>query len=85
MLVESGNAQPRTLANAFLEPVGMRGNVIENAYVAMSNLLEGFDAMYGRAETEQRVHAGIDTKGYFGEKARPLTDVGRWVRERVVK
>ncbi len=47
VLVESGNAQPRTLANAFLEPVREAPGLLRRAYSALGAHLADLDAMYG--------------------------------------
>jgi CRISPR system Cascade subunit CasC len=39
VLVESGKSQPRTLQNAFLDPIRSTGNVIESAYSALAQHL----------------------------------------------
>ena len=64
VLVESGNAQPRTLQNAFIEPVRTDGDLVQNAYAAMQQHLADLDAMYGKAE--QRAHAGLFTVEHGG-------------------
>jgi CRISPR system Cascade subunit CasC len=49
-LVEAGNAQPRTLANAFLQPVAVsssRPDLLGNAFEAVGAHIEGMDATYG--------------------------------------
>lgn len=58
VLVEGGSRQPRTLQNAFIEPVRTTGDLIQNAYAALRRHLSALDAMYGKAE--QRAHAGLD-------------------------
>jgi CRISPR system Cascade subunit CasC len=70
VLAEAGRAQPRTLANAFLEPVVARGNLIQNSYQATAAFLRDFDQMYGMAPTELRIHAGMRTALTFGEESR---------------
>lgn len=56
VLAESGNAQPRTLANAFLKPVPERGELLTGAYRALGEFLTESDGMYGRS-TERRLAA----------------------------
>ncbi len=57
VLAESGNRQPRTLANAFLEAVPTRGgNLLEATYNRLARYLEEHDGMYGR-ETDRRLAA----------------------------
>ncbi len=49
-LVESGNAQPRTLGNAFLKPVGVTAgqpDLVENAYRVLAKHASELDVMYG--------------------------------------
>lgn len=51
VVLEAGNAQPRSLANAFLEPVRLDGerpgDPIERAMGAMARYLEDLTGMYG--------------------------------------
>lgn len=47
LLVESGSAQPRTLANAFLKPVHSRPDLLGNTYAALANHVGELDQMYG--------------------------------------
>ena len=57
LLVESGNAQPRTLANAFQQAVSMRTNgVLANSFDALGQYLSQMDSMYGKT-TERRLAA----------------------------
>lgn len=49
VLAERGNAQPRTLANAFLNPIG-RGDMLNLAYKRLASHLADYDAMYGTQE-----------------------------------
>jgi len=83
VLLESGKAQPRTLANAFLEPVDTRGNVVENAYKALGSYVQDLDKVYGRPQSEQRVHAGIRTSGHFGDESKTLDEVASWAERRL--
>lgn len=57
VLAESGNAQPRTLANAFLDAVPARGrSLLTGACDALTAHLKAMDSMYGR-ETARRLAA----------------------------
>ncbi|MGC4121406.1 MAG: type I-E CRISPR-associated protein Cas7/Cse4/CasC [Myxococcales bacterium] len=85
VFVEAGKAQPRTLANAFLEPVDARGNLVERSYQAMAGFLTESDRMYGRPQSEQRVHAGLHTGTTFGETSRTLAEVAQWAQQRVLE
>jgi CRISPR system Cascade subunit CasC len=81
VLVESGNAQPRTLQNAFIEPVRTTGDVVQNAYVAMQGHLAELDAMYGK--NEQRAHAGLRSDGCFEQKM-TLAELAAWAKAQVL-
>ena len=81
MLVESGRTQPRTLQNAFIEPVRSHGNLVDNTYVAMQDHLAELDAMYGKGE--QRAHAGLGTNGRFEDK-KTLADLATWAKAQVL-
>jgi CRISPR system Cascade subunit CasC len=50
MLVELGDAQPRSLAGAFRKAVPLTGDVLDAALAALAGQLEAFDAAYGRGE-----------------------------------
>lgn len=82
VLAEAGRAQPRTLANAFLEPVPMRGNLVDASYVALAGYLKDLDAMYG---SDPRVHAGIRTGDRFGAPGISLADLATWSVARVTE
>ena len=73
VLVEGGRSQPRTLQNAFLEPVRTQGNVVQNAGQALAEHLDDLDKMYGK--TEARVHAGLGRIGkLFEDKSLKLPE-----------
>jgi CRISPR system Cascade subunit CasC len=73
VLVEGGRSQPRTLQNAFLEPVRTQGNVVQNAGQALAEHLGDLDRMYG--QTENRVHAGLGKIGkLFEDKSAKLPE-----------
>lgn len=50
VLAEAGERQPRTLANAFMNPIPLNGDVFAATVRALSGYLEGMDGMYGREE-----------------------------------
>lgn len=56
VFAEAGDWQPRTLANAFLRPVGRGGDVIADAYGALGRHLADLDGMYDQ-KTERRLSA----------------------------
>lgn len=53
LVVESGATQPRTLANAFLDPVRRRGDMLADACERLSNHVTSLDAMYGSTTTRR--------------------------------
>jgi len=81
VLIESGSAQPRTLQNAFLDPVSTKGNVIEHAYDALQLHLSDLDEMYGKRES--RAHAGLRTNGRF-ENRKPIDELAAWASSQVI-
>lgn len=50
LLLECGTAQPRTLANAYLQALKPKGNPLQQAIDALGQHLAAVDAMYGREE-----------------------------------
>src|SRR5690625_3408289 len=57
LLAEAGSSQPRTLANAFQDPVSTNSDgILKNTYQALSNFVEDLDQMYGKT-TERRLAA----------------------------
>ncbi len=50
VLLEAGSAQPRTLANAYLQALKPRGNPLQQAVDALGEHLGALDEMYGREE-----------------------------------
>lgn len=85
VLVEAGKAQPRTLANAFLEPVETRGSVVANAYKAMATFLKELRAMYGAPESEQCALAAMLAGEIFDMKPTPLATLATWAKQRVLE
>lgn len=81
VLAESGRAQPRTLANAFLEPVSTRGDLPRNTYEALADHLSELDGMYGKEG--ERAHAGLKSGSFF-EQRMTLGELAGWARERTV-
>lgn len=87
VLVEAGDSQPRTLANAFLDPV-RGGDVIGGAYAALGDHLADLDAMYG-AETARRLSAIgpvarlVEPLGAHAPPRGPLIETAGWLAARV--
>lgn len=82
VLVESGSTQPRTLQNAFIEPVRATGNLVENAYEAMQQHLMDLDGMYGKGV--RRAHAGLATGDRFEQK-KTLAELALWAKAQVLE
>lgn len=47
VMLEAGNAQPRSLANAFMKPVQERPDLLGNAYGSLASHVQELDRMYG--------------------------------------
>jgi CRISPR system Cascade subunit CasC len=82
VLVESGKAQPRTLQNAFLDPVRADGDLVARTYSAMRDHLADLDAMYGK--NEMRAHAGLRSEPYFEQKM-SLSELACWTMRQVAE
>ncbi len=82
LLVEAGTAQPRTLANAFLEPVKTAPNVVKNAYGALQAFRDDEAGMYGVHSPS--VHAALAAQGTpFEAGKKTLAEVAAWTRAQV--
>src|SRR6266542_1245661 len=81
VLVECGNAQPRTLANAFLKPIVERPDLLGNSYAALAAHVRDLDRMYGPATTRRLAAMGpAEALGdaLRVEKVESLADVAAW-------
>lgn len=57
LMVEAGNSQPRTLANAFQRPVSKNSNgVLANSYHELGSYIKDMDLMYGNS-TDRKLAA----------------------------
>jgi len=81
VLVEAGKAQPRTLQNAFINPIRTSGDVVCSAYTALRDHLTELDQVYGKSEL--RAHAGLQSDGFF-EQRMCLDDLAAWAKAQVV-
>ncbi len=82
VLAESGNAQPRTLANAFLAPVHARGELLAASYRALARHLEELDGMYGRSTARRLAALGPDeTLLARVDESLDLPGLARWAAE----
>jgi CRISPR system Cascade subunit CasC len=76
MLVEAGHRQPRTLANAFRQPVKALSSA---AVAALSSHIEKVDQTYGAHET--RRHLSINEADLSGSTLVPLNDLAAFAGE----
>lgn len=83
--IEAGDAQPRTLANAFLRAVDERPDLLANTYGALGAYVRAADSMYGQGAT-RRVSAiaadGLEEALGSGPTI-ALDDLAAWARARV--
>jgi CRISPR system Cascade subunit CasC len=86
LLVEAGNAQPRTLANAFRKPVSTTPDVRENSYRALGKYVNELDQMYGDAPARRLAAIGAD-EGLLDalklSEAVSVADAVDWVNQKV--
>ncbi len=86
VLVESGDAQPRTLANAFLRGVA-RSDLLGKTYRALDEHVAAFDGMYGwdGRRSHAAMHAG-DTlpEARFGARVN-VPALATWAAARVLE
>ena len=76
VLAEAGERQPRTLANAFMDPVDKIGTKAK-AVKALGSYLERFDGMYGVHE-DRRLATMIDPVPNAAGASVPLADLADW-------
>jgi CRISPR system Cascade subunit CasC len=83
MLVETGDWQPRSLAGAFQNALGLKdGNIRERAIGQLANELQRLDAAYG-APSERRF-LSVDKVQVPGAEPLPLPSLTKWVQDRIV-
>lgn len=83
VLVESGSAQPRTLANAFLSPVPDRGDLLANAHAALGAYLRDHDAMYGALPRRFAAVNRAEELVPVAQRDTTLSDLARWTAGQV--
>jgi len=81
ILVETGDDQPRTLANAFRRPVPLRGDVFENTMQALAAHLSNLDRAYG-VHTE-RLQLSVTPPSLAGVSSADLASLCNTVRSRI--
>lgn len=75
MLIEAGNTQPRTLANAYRTPCKAQA---EAAATTLDGYLAKIDKAYGNPPL--RAHLSIDETGLSGSSLKSLDDLAAWAR-----
>jgi CRISPR system Cascade subunit CasC len=77
VLIEAGDRQPRTLANAFRDPIPFgNGDSAARAVEAMGALLTQLDAMYGPGEA--RMLAATPALRFDGPEGATLPELATW-------
>lgn len=80
MLVEAGQRQPRSLANAFREPVGLdRGSTLKNALARLAGHMEQLDAAYGAREIRRVM--SLEEANLPDAEALPFDDLAAWTAD----
>lgn len=82
LLAEAGNRQPCTLANAFLRPVELRGDLLASAYGALAQEVTDLDSNFGSAPARRLMARGVDVT-IVGAERKPLADLAAWCKEQV--
>ena len=86
LMVESGDTQPRTLANAFLKPVEARGDLLASTYRALASFhgderrMHGDDTERALAAMGSEADALADSLQVSNQSVRELAD---WARDKV--
>lgn len=83
MLAEAGERQPRTLANAFMDPVRKR-EVKAKATKALDDYLARFDAMYGEHEDRRFATMIEPAPAHAGERV-TLDELASWASAQIAE
>lgn len=84
LLVEFGNSQPRTLANAYLTPIELgNNNPLQESVKAMEDYLNRLDSVYGRNEERSVVSLQEIEEGFPASQANSLDELAKWASEQV--
>jgi CRISPR system Cascade subunit CasC len=81
LLVETGDDQPRTLANAFRKSVPLRGDVFENTMQAMQAHLSNLDRAYGQHTERQQL--SVTPPALDGVPVHGLNELCNSLRQRI--
>jgi len=80
VMVESGDEQPRTLANAFKKAVPLTENVTEDSIERLADYVDRMDGMY--ATEEERICATAEEADLPAPKA-TLPEIADWIETKV--
>ena len=86
LLVEAGDSQPRTLANAFLKPVSPNQNLLKQTYSALQEYLTDVDSMYELKLNRRLAAIGphqLLTSKVSGLTTSPLSTVSSWAANQI--
>ncbi len=87
MMIEASDAQPRTLANAFLTPVPPQPDLLRNAYEAFATHLAEVGKVYGRPNQRRVIAIGpadaLRSAIPEGEFAPSLVELATWTAKHV--
>ena len=81
VLAEAGKRQPRTLANAFMNPVPKKG-AKEQAAASIGEYLGRYDTMYGAHESRRIATMIEPAPDHAGERA-SMNEVASWAADKV--
>jgi len=87
LMVEAGTSQPRTLANAFQQPVAKNSHgVLANSYNALGSYVKDMDDMYGKS-TERKLAATGPKENLLEllklDKTTSVPDISGWVANQI--
>jgi len=84
ILVETGEAQPRSLANAFLFPVSS-ADAVSGSIKAMKTHLVELDRMYGKQEERRVVSLEKIEDDFPAEKTGSLDEIAEWAADQLLE
>ncbi|MEM8934689.1 MAG: type I-E CRISPR-associated protein Cas7/Cse4/CasC [Acidobacteriota bacterium] len=87
MVVEAGAEAPRTLANAFAEPVRSSGQIVSDTYDRLTEHLADLDQVYG-APSDGRQALALGPKERLGQAVGRFVNLGQlaeWSAEKVAE
>lgn len=82
MLVEAGPSQPRTMANAFLNPIKQTPDLLAGTYKSFGSHLSDMDSVFGASTDRAFTALGPYEKLNLGERI-SLDELASWAAERI--